>query len=54
VPFSETRDYVKRVVANAVVYGHVLYGKPLSIRTRLGATIGPRAGDQPPPELDLP
>ena len=54
VPFSETRDYVKRVVANAVVYGHVLYGKPMSIRTRLGATIGPRAGDQPPPELDLP
>jgi len=42
------------VVANAVVYGHVLSGKPMSIRARLGATIGPRATDQPPPEMDLP
>lgn len=54
IPFSETRDYVKKVLANATVYGHLLHGRPLSIKTRLGSTIGPRADSAPPPEDDLP
>ena len=51
VPFNETRDYVKKVVTNAVIYGHVLHGKPLSIKTRLGPVIGPRASSAPPDDL---
>ncbi|MFT3858239.1 MAG: transglycosylase SLT domain-containing protein [Aquabacterium sp.] len=54
IPFSETRDYVKKVLSNATVYGHLLHGRPLSIKTRLGSTIGPRAESAPPPEEDLP
>lgn len=54
VPFTETRDYVKKVLANAVVYAHVLHGHPLSINNRLGATIGPRLVDAPAEAGDLP
>ncbi|RZL02680.1 MAG: lytic transglycosylase domain-containing protein [Rubrivivax sp.] len=54
IPFNETRDYVKKVLANAVLYGHVLQGRPLSIKTRLGGTIGPRPRNEPPPQQDLP
>ncbi len=54
IPFNETRDYVKKVLANAVAYGHVLHGKPLSIKTRLGGTIGPRGSTAPPENDDLP
>ncbi len=52
IPFNETRDYVKKVLANATVYGHILHGKPLSIKGRLGTMIGPRTGG--PEEDDLP
>ena len=54
IPFNETRDYVKKVLSNATVYAHLLSGKPLSLRARLGAIIGPRASDAPPTEEDLP
>jgi soluble lytic murein transglycosylase len=54
IPFNETRDYVKKVLSNAVVYAHVIDGKPLSIKGRLGATVGPRAASAPPVEGDLP
>ena len=54
IPFSETRDYVKKVLANATVYGHLLHGHPLSINTRLGSTIAPRADGAPPSQADLP
>ncbi len=40
IPFNETRDYVKRVLSNAVVYSQRL-GESSSLRQRLGATIGP-------------
>ena len=54
IPFNETRDYVKKVLSNAVFYSHVLQGRPLSIKTRLGGTIGPRPKDEPAPLQDLP
>lgn len=54
IPFNETRDYVKKVLSNATVYAHLLHGKPLSVKARLGATVGPRASNAPPPEGDLP
>lgn len=44
IPFNETRDYVKRVLANAAVYQGLLSGRPPSLRPRLGQTIGPRDG----------
>lgn len=54
VPFSETRDYVKKVLANATVYGHVLRGQPLALQVRLGETIGPRVASAPGVAGDLP
>lgn len=54
IPFNETRDYVKKVVANATFYGHVIHGKPLSIKARLGGLIGPRGMSAPPDNRELP
>ncbi|MCH8179481.1 MAG: lytic transglycosylase domain-containing protein [Proteobacteria bacterium] len=54
IPFNETRDYVKKVLSNATVYAHLLQGRSLSVKARLGATVGPRASSAPPPEGDLP
>ncbi|MDE2432594.1 MAG: lytic transglycosylase domain-containing protein [Burkholderiales bacterium] len=54
IPFNETRDYVKKVLGNAVVYAQLIEGVPMSARKRLGAKIGPRAASAPPPEADLP
>jgi soluble lytic murein transglycosylase len=53
VPFSETRDYVKKVLANATVYAAVLSGQPQSLRARLGQ-VGPRDANKPEPSPDLP
>jgi len=40
IPIAETRDYVKRVLANATVYAALLSGKPQSLKARLGE-VGP-------------
>jgi soluble lytic murein transglycosylase len=53
VPFTETRDYVKKVLANTVNYAAILTGKPQSLKSHLG-TIGPRDPDEPEPNKDLP
>ncbi|HSW20931.1 MAG TPA: transglycosylase SLT domain-containing protein [Ramlibacter sp.] len=53
VPFNETRDYVKKVLANATAYASILTGQPQSLRARLGA-IGPRDATLPEPNRDLP
>ncbi len=36
IPFSETRDYVKKVMSNAVYYSAMFNGKPDSLKARLG------------------
>ncbi|MFZ2971877.1 MAG: transglycosylase SLT domain-containing protein [Ferribacterium limneticum] len=36
IPFSETRDYVKKVMSNAVYYSAQFNGKSDSLKTRLG------------------
>jgi soluble lytic murein transglycosylase len=57
VPFSETRDYVKKVLANAVVYSAVLGTVPapeLALRPRLGSTIGPREASAPASDRNIP
>ena len=41
IPFDETRDYVKHVMANTVVYAALIEGRPQSLKTRLG-TIMPK------------
>ena len=41
IPIDETRDYVKKVMANAVIYAAMLEAAPQSLKTRLG-TIAPR------------
>ena len=53
IPFSETRDYVKKVLANATVYAAVLTGRPQSLTRRLGQ-VGPRPAQADPPDPDLP
>ena len=53
VPFTETRDYVKKVLANTVNYAAVLTGQPQSLKARLGS-IGPRDERVPEPVKDLP
>lgn len=36
IPFSETRDYVKKVLSNATYYAALFEGKPQSLKERLG------------------
>ncbi len=40
IPFTETRGYVKNVLANATYYAALLQGKPQSLKARLG-TVTP-------------
>ena len=54
IPFSETRDYVKKVIANATVYAALLTGEPPALRARLGRLVGPRDASAPEPDKDLP
>ena len=36
IPFTETRDYVKNVLANTVYYAALFEGRPQSLKARLG------------------
>jgi soluble lytic murein transglycosylase len=47
IPFSETRDYVRKVMANAVYYAAVLENKPVPLKTRLGVIQPPGAWEPP-------
>ncbi|HWP20015.1 MAG TPA: transglycosylase SLT domain-containing protein [Burkholderiaceae bacterium] len=53
IPFTETRDYVKKVLSNATYYAAKLQGRVPSLRTRLGQVIGPRDPNAPQ-QTDLP
>jgi len=46
IPFNETRDYVKKVLANAMVYSRFLDLAYVPLRTRLG-TVPPRGSNAP-------
>jgi len=52
IPFAETRDYVKKVLANTTVYAAMISGQTQSLKERLGQ-IGPRTDDTPE-NRDLP
>jgi len=41
IPFNETRDYVKKVLANSMVYAQAFGSSPQSLTARLG-TVAPR------------
>jgi soluble lytic murein transglycosylase len=41
VPFTETRDYVKKVLSNTTNYAAMITGRPQSLKARLG-TVGPK------------
>jgi soluble lytic murein transglycosylase len=45
IPFNETRDYVKKVMANAWFYTHRLTGKTASLRALMGTVPGRNGGD---------
>ncbi|MGC3987846.1 MAG: transglycosylase SLT domain-containing protein [Pseudorhodoferax sp.] len=53
IPFTETRDYVKKVVSNATNYAAILTGQPQSLKARMG-TVGPLAAGVPDPSRELP
>lgn len=42
IPFSETRDYVKKVLSNATYYAAMFEHQPQSLKARLGS-VGPAA-----------
>ncbi|MBN9429722.1 MAG: lytic transglycosylase domain-containing protein [Burkholderiales bacterium] len=44
IPFSETRDYVKKVLSNAVFYAALFSGQPQSLKQRLGRIMPQDAG----------
>jgi soluble lytic murein transglycosylase len=54
IPFSETRDYVKKVLSNAVVYSALLGGRPTTLKQRLGPDVGPRDAAEPAANKALP
>jgi soluble lytic murein transglycosylase len=51
IPYAETREYVKRVMANSVFYAALLQEKPVPIKARLGI-IPPRSGAEPASDED--
>ena len=53
IPFNETRDYVKKVLANTTNYAALISGQPQSLKARLGK-VGPREALAPPEDADLP
>jgi soluble lytic murein transglycosylase len=53
VPFNETRDYVKKVLANTTNYAALITGRPQSIKEKLGR-VGPRDAAEPEASKDLP
>ena len=54
IPFNETRDYVKKVLANAAVYSTLMNGRALSLKDWLGLSIGPRQVSEPAFDGELP
>lgn len=55
IPFTETRDYVKKVLSNASYYGALLGGaQAVALRSRLGPPIASRPPGAAPENKDLP
>ena len=52
IPFSETRDYVKKVLSNSVDYDALMGAATPTLKARLGPPIGPRGAEAS--DRDLP
>lgn len=46
IPFNETRDYVKRVMANTMYYAQLYGGNPVPLKDRLGTIPARAAADR--------
>ncbi len=46
IPFNETRDYVKKVMANTMYYSQLIGGKLVSLKDRLGLIPAKTAGER--------
>jgi len=53
IPFSETRDYVKKVLSNGSYYAALLTGQAPALKARLGRAIAP-ATETSPLDKELP
>ena len=53
IPFPETRDYVKKVLSNAMYYAAIMGDPGTALKPRMGRAIGP-ADPAAPANLDLP
>ena len=53
IPFTETRDYVKKVLSNATMYSAIITGEPQSLKAKLGK-VGPREKNESVEDTDLP
>lgn len=53
IPFTETRDYVKKVLSNTTNYAALITGQPQSLKSRLGR-VGPKSPDTLAVNQDLP
>lgn len=51
IPFTETRDYVKKVMSNSVYYAALFQDKPQSLKARLGVIQPRNAADTRAEEL---
>jgi len=54
IPFNETRDYVKKVMSNTMLYAALMKTAGPALKARLGGVIGPREAAAPAPDKDLP
>ena len=53
IPFSETRDYVKKVLANTTIYAGLIQNEPQSLKSKLGM-VGPRENNAPEENAEIP
>jgi len=51
IPFSETRDYVKKVMANTMYYAQLIGGKLIPLKDRLGRVPARSAGERTDEDL---
>ncbi|HTP63329.1 MAG TPA: transglycosylase SLT domain-containing protein [Burkholderiales bacterium] len=51
IPFNETRDYVKKVMANTMYYSQLIGGKLVPLKERLGLIPAKVAGERPGEDL---
>jgi soluble lytic murein transglycosylase len=54
IPFTETREYVKKVLSNTAYYAAMMNGQRPSLKAQLGRAIGPRPDSERPPDKELP